>query len=398
VNSSDGIPSGKIQFLFDGIVKQSATLDATGAASYTFVGGPLIPGGTHTFSAVYLGALTPFIAYSQSNSTPLSVAVQSVGTSSSLSFATSYINPASQPAGTSLALTATVASTFVGGPTGTVTFVLTDASGGTPVSLTAPLAPASGGNYQAVATYTPTAPVSSGFDVISVVATYGGDANFAGSTSAAGTFNLTPAGGSVSYTTSGLSVTSSNSANGSMVFTPSSQGGWTGLVGFSCVASSLPVNTRCVWAPGQVQLSPSTVSSAAYQPTATLTVAIDQPPQTPTAGKLAWWLGGLTGLALLFARRRWMRKGLASFLMLAGVILLGISAAGLSACNNTNSIPFPTPTGSKTITVLVSADPFVSGTTNSTTQACGINPVTNLHDPTLAPCSQQAVQVAFTIQ
>jgi sugar lactone lactonase YvrE len=404
VDSSNGIPSGKVQFLLDGSVKQTVVLDNKGTASYTFPGGPLIPGGSQAFSAVYLGAITPNFAYSQSTSAPLNVTVQTVATSNTLSFATAFINPASQAAGTSITFTATITSTFAGTPTGKVTFVVTDAAGGTPVSLPVLIGSTNGG--VATATYTLPAPISSVYDVISVVATYSGDANFAGSTSAVETFNLAPtfssSPGSVSLTASGTSITSGISSGGNITFTPTSQGGWNGLVGFSCLASSLPEYTQCVWSPGQVQLGPSTTGKVAYQPTVTLSIAINQPPQTPTASKLVWWIGGLTGLVLLFARRRWMRKGLASFAMLVGVILLGVSATGLTACNNTDNIPFASPIGSKTITVLVSSDPFSSPPTFSTpipsTKPCGINPTTNLHDSTLAPCTQQTYQVNVSVQ
>jgi hypothetical protein len=112
-------------------------------------------------------------------------------------------------------------------------------------------------------------------------------------------------------------------------------------------------------------------------------------------------MGGLTGLLLLFARRRWMHKGLASFAMLVGVLLLGVSATALTACNN-SGIPYPTPTGSSTVTVYASADPFAAApsasTPTPTVQACGYNATTKKDDPTLAPCSQQAFHVTVTVQ
>jgi len=199
------------------------------------------------------------------------------------------------------------------------------------------------------------------------------------------------------YAASSTTVTSSATAAGTITFTPTSLGGWTGIVGYSCLASSLPAYTRCEWTPGQVELAGITAVGKTFQPTTTLTLAINQPPQAPTASKLVWWLGGLTGLALLFVRRRWMRKGLTSFALLAGVILLGVSATGLTACNNINGIQYPTTIGNSMITVYATSDPFAAGST-TVTQPCGINPTTKLADPTLAPCSQQTYQVALIVQ
>jgi hypothetical protein len=396
VTSASDTPIGNVALLVDGTQVANATLNSSGVVTFSLPNG--LNGGNHTLQAAYAGADSAdgFTSYSYSASAIQQITVTQLASTTTLSISTAYYNPASQNAGTPLTFTATVASAFAGVPSGAVTFVITDAAGGTPVTLTGTLAATAGG-FQASATYTPTAPISSVYDVISVVATYSGDVNFTGSISAAGTFDLAPASGSVSFAASGTSVTSSDVTGGTITFTPTSLGGWTGIVGYSCLASSLPQYTHCVWSPGQAELIPSTSASTAYQPTVTLTLAIDQPPQTPTASKLVWWMGGLTGLALLFVRRRWMRKGLASFALLAGVILLGVSATGLTACNGINGIQYPTPTGKSTITVYASSDPFTSGST-TVTQACGINPTTKLGDPTLGPCSQKTYQVTLTVQ
>jgi sugar lactone lactonase YvrE len=403
VNSSNGTPSGNVQFLVDGIVEQTVALNGNGVASYTIAGGSL-SGGSHTLSATYLGALAAFIAYSQSSSNTLNPTVQTVATLTALSFTTVYANPPSQPAGTALTFTATVSSTFAGNLTGTVTFVFTDASGGTPVTQTGTLAPASGGTFQTTTSYTPTAPLSSGHDVISVVATYSGNTNFTGSSSPSASFNVGPAVGSVVITPSGTSLTSggSNTNNSSITFTNTSYGGWQGVVGYQCLASSLPANAICVFSPGQVTVMAST-ATVSYPPATTqLQVVVNNPPNSPLQSSMLWWLGGLTGLIMFWTRRRLMRGALGTVTMLIGMVLLAVSASGLMACNN--GVQFPTPPGSSTITVVASSDPFALNSNGSAntgeTQPCGIvsgsNPPTE--SPTLAPCTQPTFQIALTVQ
>jgi len=403
VDSSNGTPPGNVQFLVDGIVEQSVVLNSNGVASYTIAGGSL-SGGSHTMSAAYLGAKTAFIAYSQSSSNTLNSTVQTVATSTALSFTTVYVNPPSQPAGTALTFTATVSSTFAGYLTGTVAFVFTDASGGTPVTQTGTLAPASGGTFQATTSYTPTAPLSSGYDVISVVATYSGDTNFTGSSSASASFNVGPGIGSVVITPSGTSLTSggSNTNNSSITFTNTSYGGWQGVVGYQCLASSLPANAICVFSPGQVTVMANTAATSYPPATTHLQVVVNNPPNSPLQSSILWWLGGLTGLFLFWTRRRLVRGAWGKVTMLIGMVLLAISASGLMACNN--GVQFSTPAGSSTITVIASSDPYALNSNGSVntgeTQPCGIIPGSNppTGSPTLAPCAQPTFQIALTVQ
>lgn len=220
-----------------------------------------------------------------------------------------------------------------------------------------------------------------------VTATYSGDANYVGSaTSGTVTIVSSP---QVSLGASGTSITSSASSSGAVTFTATSYGGWTGLVGFSCVASSLPTNARCIFSPGQISVLPSTPTTTAANPTVSLTVTIDQPPLTPTASKLLWWLAGPTGLLLFFARRRFMRRGWATISMVLAIALLGFAVSGLTAC--TSGAKYVTPTGTTTVTVVASSDPFVAGSTTST-QSCPAN------NPASAPCAQQTFKVSLTVQ
>jgi sugar lactone lactonase YvrE len=396
VSASTGTPTGSVNLVVDGITKQTVFL-TNGVANFKLAGG-VLSGGSHTLLAAYMGGVSGNVTFSQSSSTAVTVIVQTVATSTALSFTTLYINPASQPAGQAITFTATVSSTFAGNPTGTVTLVFTDTAGGTPVTI--PLTLTAADNGVVSTSYTPSTPISSVYDVVSVVATYSGDTNFTGSSSASASFDVSPASGSVGVTVSGTSLTSSSTNSSTVTFTATSYGGWNGLVGYSCLVSSLPANARCVWSPGQAQVMPSSSSVTAYNPPVNLSITIDNPPQTPTASKLIWWLGCATGLLLFFARRRLIRGAWGTVTMLVGTVLLAVSASGLMACNS--GVQFATPAGTSTVTVYASADPFTTPPTASTptptTQPCVSTSTPPVYGPTQGPCSQQTYQISLTVQ
>ncbi len=395
-SGSAGTPVGSVNLVVDGITKQTVVLNSNGVANFTIAGGAL-PGGSHTLSAAYLGGVANFVTFSQSSSTALQITVETVPSSTALSFTTSYANPASQTAGTALNFTATVGiSPYAGVPTGTVTFVFTDASGGTPVTQSATLMPASGGAFEAVTSYMPTAPISSVDDVISAVATYSGDVNFAGSSSTAGSFDVSPAIGSVGVTPSGTAIAVSGNDSTAITFTNTSYGGWNGVVGYYCDPSTLPANAICVFSPGQVPVMPST-SGVTYPPaTTTLSVLVNNPPNSPAQSSMLWWLGGLTGLLLLFVRRRMMRGAWGTITILIAAILLAGSAGGLLACNNSAS--FVTPVGAGTFTVVADSDPYLAGSSQQKSVPCGGVNSSGKSDPTQLPCSQQTFQVSLTVK
>jgi sugar lactone lactonase YvrE len=391
VSSATGTPVGGVSLTVDGITKQTVTL-SNGSATITLLGG-VLSGGSHTVAAQYVGGNSGGVTYSASTSSPLTVTVLPVSTSTALSYATLYTSPASQPAGSPLVFTATISTAYAGVPTGQVTFTITDSSGNLATG-TGTLEPASGGTFQATYTYANTAsPSGAAYDVESVTATYSGDENFSGSASASSSFDVSAAGGAVTMTPSTTSLTSSANSDTSVTFNATSYGGWNGLVGFSCLASSLPANARCVFSPGQIEVLSSSAASTASNPPITMTVTIDQPPQTTTASKFIWWVAGPAGLLLFFARRRFARHGGAIAAVLA-FLLIGIAVGGLGAC--TSGPKFTTPAGTSTVTVYASSDPFASAPSSSTptpaTQPC---PASN---PANAPCVQQSFQISLTVQ
>jgi len=392
VTASSGTPSGTVALLVDGLQSATATL-SNGAATFNLSSG--LSGGNHTLQAEYEGADTQFVVFSHSDSAILTISVTKDATATALSFTTIYTNPASQPAGTALTLTATVSSAFSGIPTGNVNFIIGD-TGGATVALPAALTPAGGGIFQATTSYTPNAPASGvAFDVVTVEASYVGDANFNGSTSAGQSFHVSPATGSVDLSSGALTLTSGKSGDSSVTFTATSYGGWQGVIGYQCVSSTLPANAICVFSPGQILLTASTPATPYPPATTQLKIVVNNPPNSPAQSSLPWWIAGILGMGLLIMRRRLIRSGAWGALVL--LIAAAASLATLSAVSGCSSgASFLTPAGSSTVTVVASSDPYVSGST-TTTQACGSNS-SGSPDPSAAPCSQQTFQVSLTVQ
>jgi sugar lactone lactonase YvrE len=386
VTATSGTPSGTATLVVDGVQFGDATLSASGVATFNLASG--LTGGGHTLIAVYNGTAT----FNGSVSSALQLTVGKTTTATALVVTAPYTNPYSALPGNTITFTAAIGFAGVGIPTGTVTFA---ANGKTLGS--ASVVPAAGGIFEA--TYSTSSLVVGNY---TVVATYSGDPNYIGSVSAASAAIYVVTSPIVTTTSSGTSITSSSSSNSTVAFTSTGYGGWNGLVGFSCLASSLPANARCIFSPGQIEVLPSTPTTTASNPAIAMSVVIDQPPQTPTASKFLWWLAGPTGLLLLFARRRFARRTWSTIATTLVFILFGIAAGGMGAC--TGGISYTTPPGAGTVTVYAWSDPYTTmptpSTANPPTQACGMIPASNppQYSPALAPCSQTTFQVSLTVQ
>ena len=157
-----GTPAGTVQFKDGGNNLGSAvTLDGTGHAS----SGPL-PGlsvGTHSITAVYSGDGS----FNTSTSTTLPQVVNQAATTTAV---VSDRNPSSYGQGVTFTATVTATAPGAGTPTGTVQFAVDGSPSGIPVSLV-------GGQASSAAV----TGLSNGTHT--VTATYGGDADFSGSTS-----------------------------------------------------------------------------------------------------------------------------------------------------------------------------------------------------------------------
>lgn len=377
VSASSGTPGGTVTLLVDGVQDGVATVNSSGAATFQLASG--LTGGSHTALAVYNGAST----FSGSVSPLLKISVSKAPTVTALTVDAPYNNPLSAVSGSSVTFTAMIQSSGVGIPTGMVTFTSNGKSVGT-----APVQPASGGAFSATLT---TAALPAGSD--GIVATYSGDANYIQSSSKSATVTVVSSA-QVTLTPDSTSIITSTSGSGTISFMPTSYGGWSGLIGFSCVASSLPANAHCVFSPGQTQISASTPGNPLSNLPVKMSIAVNQPPQTPTASGFLWWFAGPMGLLLFFVRRRYAGR-LAATLAIAGVIALGaLAATGLSACGS--SAHSLTPAGTSTVTVVAYVDPFTaqpsSSTSTPTTQACPDN------DPTKAPCAEQTFKVSVTVK
>jgi sugar lactone lactonase YvrE len=380
VTSSSGTPTGSAQLLVDGVIAAQSSLSGSGVATFSLATG--LTGGSHSLQAVYLGSS----AFDGSTSSALALTVTTAPTVSTMVISTEYTNPYSIVSGGSAVFTVTISSTGVGIPTGTVIF-----STGSTSLATVPVVPVAGGAFQAALT---TSALPVGTDL--VTATYSGDANYVTS-STSGTVYVVAAS-TVVVTQSGSTLTSSGSgtasASNSVTFTPTSYGGWTGVVGYQCVASTLPANANCVFAPGQVSVSVSTASAFYPLPTTNMYVVVNNPPNSPVVSSMLWWLGGISGLFLFWVRRRMMRGAWRTVAILVGAIALSIAGSGLMACSDETL--HTTPAGSGTITVIASADPYVPNE-GQTTYACGTSALNN-PEPNLAPCSETTFQIPFSVK
>lgn len=369
---------GSADLLVDGVIAATGAVNSKGVATFVLATG--LTGGSHSLQAVYLGTS----AYDGSISAVLMVQVGTAPTTSVLAVNAPFTNPYSALPGGSFTFTVTITSTGVGIPGGSVTFTDTTSGGSTTLAVVPP-SPAAGGGFQASFTTTALA-----LGTHQITAVYSGDANFVGSTATPPATVYVVSGLTLVLSSTGNSLSSATSTysqnNSSIIFNNISEGGWTGIVNYHCLASTLPANAYCVFSPGQVSVTPNYAASASQT---VLQVIVNNPPNSPAQSTMLWWVGGVTGLLLFWVRRRMMGGAWRTMTMLIGIVLLGASASGLMACNN--GAQFATPLGTSTITVVADADPYVVGK-NNVTQACGV-----LGDPTSFPCSQKTYQITLTV-
>jgi hypothetical protein len=220
ITSNGGIATGVVTFTDGGATVGTATLDATGTATLTT--STLAPG-THSIVANYAGDGKA----SASVSTPLIVVVKEL---TQIALTTSA-NPAQTLS--SVVLTATVANSGVGVPSGTVTFMDGSATLGTATL-----------NAAGVATFTVTAFTAGSH---SLVASYGGDATDFSSASAALAESVT-----LRPTTTSLTATPTNPNNAQEVTliavvdgngTPAPSGKITFTIGTTTLGSSIVGST-----------------------------------------------------------------------------------------------------------------------------------------------------------
>ncbi len=251
---------------------------------------------------------------------------------------------ASVTAGTSVTLTATVAgsSGSSGTPTGTVTFL----DGATKLG--------TGTLSAGVATYAATSLATGSH---SITAQYGGDANFAGSTSSAVTITVTAVAPSFTLAASStsLSITAAGSS-GTTTLTVTPSGGFAQAVSFAC--AGLPSEASCTFSPATVTPGASAVTTVLTISTTAASIVKSSANNRPALGGLAAF-ASLAMLLLTFrpsaARMRWLIV-VFTLSVAAGLMGCGGGSSGSSGSGGGGGNTNPgTPTGTSTVTVTATA-------------------------------------------
>jgi hypothetical protein len=297
-------------------------------------------------TAVYSGDL-PYYAAANNNSTPLNITIVKANTTVGVTSSPSTLLQFSAET-----LTATIASTTTGTPTGTVSFY----NGST-------LLGASSLNSSGVATFvSSTLPVGS----YKVTGTYSGDGNYATSTSSSSSFAVSadPEDFELTVSTSAVAIASGSTVQTTLYVTPTNT--LADTLKFTC--TGLPQYATCTFGP------PSTLAVAAatnlqtyWQQPIPVTVTFwsdiapvalatpeQRPGSRPTNSVLAtgwpillFGLGGLTGF-----RKRLRHSRAALFLALT--CLLAGGAMTFSGCSSSiNGQKYTTPPGISNVTITV---------------------------------------------
>ena len=309
-----GTLTGTVTFQDGASALGTGTLSG-GTATFTTSG---LTAGTHSITAIYGGDAN----FAGSTSPVLTQTVNKAASSTSVASSNN-----SSISGTAVTFTATVTSSATGTPTGTVTFQDGASALGTGTL--------SGGT----ATFT-TSGLTAGTH--SITAIYGGDANFAGSTSPV--LTQTVADFSLSASPNAASATAGSTSTYAITITP--QGGFSQTIAFQC--SGAPMLAVCT-APGSV-----TPTGSSYAPF-NITVTTTAPSLVPPGTIVPWpwgslrigltWLLALVACAILsrFAapRRRyvWQVSGVAMFALLICGGCAGAAGSGRSPTPKAGTAP-----------------------------------------------------------
>jgi hypothetical protein len=331
VTSGLTVATGNITFNDAATSIGTGALNGTGQAT---LGTSSLSVGLHTITATYGGDSTHATSTS-------SAVTQTVNKAPTVTTIASSLNPA--PVGQSITFTATVTSSG-GTPTGLATFF-----NACPVPSPSPCAATVIGigtlNAQGVATFS-TAALSQGSH--SIVATYGGDANFAVSASTALTEvipNFT-----VNASPSSQTVVAGQPATFTFTVTPVNLS--TETITFAC--GPLPAKITCGFAPASVMLNGTqpASSTATVQTMANAALPFSPRPSSRAPASRTLALVGIWALALLsFAVvvRRLPRRVAFTSALLCGLAL------SLASCSSSSSSSGPSGTPPGTYTISLSA-------------------------------------------
>lgn len=303
VSGGTSVPAGSVTFVADGGAIGAGTLDAKGTAALTYAGlGP----GTHAVSANYAGD-----------------AGHAAGTSASLSqvvnlLATTTVLTSPKNSAGLITLSAAVAGTSGPAATGTVTFTVGTETLGTAVldgTGTATLTP-----NLAAGTYT-------------IVATYGGDALHAGSSSQP--IGVTEPASAFTLTVSPGSATLGLNSSAQAMVTLAATGGFSGTISLSC--GGLPSGVSCQYSSSQLSLAAG--ASGASQLTISTGSAVGAP--TGALAGVVCPFGVFFGMAWIWLRRR--RGKLAQMLQLvlwAAAVMLASGCTVVMHANGDSAVSY----------------------------------------------------------
>jgi Pro-kumamolisin, activation domain/Bacterial Ig-like domain (group 3) len=340
-------PTGTVTFN-DGATALGTGTIAAGMASLTT---STLSVGAHSITAAYGG--------DTKNAPSTSTAItQTITASAGLATTTAVVtNPSTVLSGTSVTLTATVTPSASSAPTGTVTFrdgIATLGQG-----------TLNGSGVATLATTSLTAPTA-----YSITAVYGGDANYAGSTSSATTVTVNAATFTFSASPASQSISSGASASYTLTVTPS--GTYTNQVSFSC-AFSPSSSATCTASPVTPNASPAMT---------TLTIAGAQPAVVRAANTGAhglpplygfWMPMGVAGLFLLGGGKKSKLEPLRRFLPAGALLVVAVTLFGCGGSSSPNNTPPPTAqTYQVTITATAPATASGSSAAVNTTQTVSL--------------------------
>jgi len=334
--SSGGTPAGTITLALTGHTKQTATLDNTGTATFTFSN---LLGGSYTAVADYGGegvvGTPPDFAASGGKAkfvvntiAPTLTVGAPTGSSTNVTVwaGNTYVNVAKNTT-----ITATVTST-VGTPTGTVSFM----QGGSPVDPTQATIPLDA-NGNAVFSTTNLAQ-----GVYNLTVVYNGDVNYATVNTSLPAFQVIAPADQI--TANPATATLTPGVPGQVTLTLKPLVGFTQNVNVQCVTATLPQYSECTFD------NPETGVGFGTDPTAPTTIVVTISTNVPVNGvtssltrQAPWSLAGIFGLGLLglIARRKRVNRYIAMICL--GLMLTG-AFMGVTACTNAGySTPPPAP-------------------------------------------------------
>jgi len=345
-------PTGYVVFTFDGQVETpSPVTSASGSTTATAVLNiPAQNAGAHSVSAYYEGDSN----YAEMKSIVLPINITLATATNVLTIIGDSSTPLSSAPNHTLVMTDTLTPSVPGLFAGTVTLTNTLTPNAPPIAVLPLGAPNAAGAYIVTFTYQDQ---TNGLTIgnYNIVATYSGNSNYFGNTSAPVAFLVTNP--TFTLAASATTITSSKDSYGSMNVTVTDYSNFQGGVVLNC--AGLPANAYCVFRPISVGLAPATgvTPNTIYPVTSVLQIQIDQN-LSVVQGSFGW-IGILLSLGFLAAWRR--VTPLRRFKLMSVYLVLCMGGlAALSGCGSGSVSGPATPAGSYPITVTGTATGLAS--------------------------------------